>query len=52
VKLDELGCFKNIGVYIDTSKGPNATSDGLEARLLYRKWLKRTLVDRMLVGYL
>lgn len=30
VKLDELGCFKNIGVYIDTSKGPNATSDGLE----------------------
>ncbi|KAF7285528.1 hypothetical protein GWI33_010527 [Rhynchophorus ferrugineus] len=30
VKLDELGCFKNIGVYIDTSKGSNATKDGLE----------------------
>ncbi|KAL1502727.1 hypothetical protein ABEB36_007830 [Hypothenemus hampei] len=30
VKLDELGCFKNIGVYIDTSKGLNATTDGLE----------------------
>ncbi|CAH0549617.1 unnamed protein product [Brassicogethes aeneus] len=30
LKLDELGCFKNISVYIDTSKGPNATPDGLE----------------------
>ncbi|CAG9862329.1 unnamed protein product [Phyllotreta striolata] len=30
VKLDELGCFKNIAVYIDTSKGPKATPDGLE----------------------
>ncbi|CAG9767730.1 unnamed protein product [Ceutorhynchus assimilis] len=30
VKLDELGCFKNIGVYIDTSKGKTATEDGLE----------------------
>ncbi|CAH1114993.1 unnamed protein product [Psylliodes chrysocephalus] len=30
VKLDELGCFKNISVFIDTSKGPKATPDGLE----------------------
>ncbi|XP_072379227.1 sorting and assembly machinery component 50 homolog isoform X2 [Diabrotica undecimpunctata] len=30
VKLDELGCFKNISVYIDTSKGSKATPDGLE----------------------
>lgn len=30
VKLDELGCFKNIGVYIDTSKGPSSTHEGLE----------------------
>lgn len=30
LKLDALGCFRNIGVYIDTSKGPNATDDGLE----------------------
>lgn len=51
VKLDELGCFKNIGVYIDTSKGPNATPEGLEACLLYLKWLKRILVDCVLVGY-
>lgn len=25
-----MGCFKNVGVYIDTSKGPEATRDGLE----------------------
>nr|CAH7753791.1 unnamed protein product [Callosobruchus chinensis] len=30
VKLDELGCFKNISVFIDTSKGPKSTADGLE----------------------
>lgn len=30
MKLDELGCFKNISVFIDTSKGPKATPDGLE----------------------
>ncbi|XP_030762179.1 sorting and assembly machinery component 50 homolog [Sitophilus oryzae] len=30
IKLEELGCFKNIGVYIDVSKGPKARSDGLE----------------------
>lgn len=30
VKLDELGCFKNISVFIDTSKGTKATPDGLE----------------------
>lgn len=33
MNLDELGCFKNIGVYIDTSKGASATNDGLEARI-------------------
>ncbi|XP_050464520.1 sorting and assembly machinery component 50 homolog isoform X2 [Cataglyphis hispanica] len=29
-KLDTLGCFKNVGVYIDTSQGPEATPDGVE----------------------
>ena len=29
-KLESLGCFKSIGVYIDTSQGPNATPDGVE----------------------
>ncbi|KAG5882368.1 hypothetical protein JTB14_036292 [Gonioctena quinquepunctata] len=30
VKLDELGCFKNISIFVDTSKGPKSTADGLE----------------------
>ncbi|XP_015510804.2 sorting and assembly machinery component 50 homolog B isoform X1 [Neodiprion lecontei] len=29
-KLDALGCFGNIGVYIDTSKGSDATPEGVE----------------------
>ena len=29
-RLEALGCFKNIGVYIDTSKGPDATPQGVE----------------------
>lgn len=32
-KLDALGCFRNIGIYIDTSQGPNATPDGVEVGL-------------------
>jgi outer membrane protein insertion porin family len=30
LKLDELGCFKSIAVFIDTSKGTGASPDGLE----------------------
>lgn len=29
-RLESLGCFKNVGVFIDTSKGDKATKDGLE----------------------
>lgn len=29
-RLEDIGCFKNIGIYIDTSNGPNASEDGLE----------------------
>jgi len=32
-KLDALGCFRNIGIYIDTSQGPDATPDGVEVGL-------------------
>ncbi|KAJ9587814.1 hypothetical protein L9F63_018738 [Diploptera punctata] len=28
-KLDSLGCFRNIGIHINTSSGPDATPDGL-----------------------
>jgi len=29
-RLEELGCFKRVGVFIDTSRGPDATEKGLE----------------------
>jgi len=32
-KLDALGCFRDIGVYIDTSQGSEATPDGVEVGL-------------------
>lgn len=37
-RLDSLGCFRNIGVYIDTSSGPNATVDGLEVTFYVREF--------------
>lgn len=38
-KLESLGCFKNIGVYIDTSQGPESTPEGVEVSLfiLFKK---------------
>lgn len=32
-KLGNLGCFKSIGIYIDTSQGPDATPEGVEVGL-------------------
>jgi outer membrane protein insertion porin family len=29
-KLEGLGCFRNIGIFIDTSSGPHATPEGVE----------------------
>lgn len=29
--LDSMGCFRDIGVFIDVSSGPGATPEGLEA---------------------
>lgn len=29
-RLESLGCFKNIDTLIDTSRGPDATPDGIE----------------------
>lgn len=41
-KLEKLGCFKNVGVFIDTSKGQDATSSGLEITFTVKE-LKRVL---------
>ena len=32
-KLEKLGCFQNIGIFIDTSTGAEATLDGLEVMM-------------------
>ncbi|PNF44042.1 Sorting and assembly machinery component 50-like protein [Cryptotermes secundus] len=39
-KLEGLGCFRNIGIYIDTSSGPHATPEGVEVTFYVRE-LKR-----------
>lgn len=31
-KLSKLGCFKDVGVFIDTYNGPDALDDGIEVR--------------------
>lgn len=34
-KLEKLGCFQNIGIFIDTSSGKEATQNGLEVNFLH-----------------
>ncbi|XP_014487519.1 PREDICTED: sorting and assembly machinery component 50 homolog [Dinoponera quadriceps] len=36
-KLEALGCFRRIGIYIDTSQGPEATPDGVEVTFKVRE---------------
>jgi hypothetical protein len=31
-RLEKLGCFRNVGIVIDTSKGESASEDGYEVR--------------------
>lgn len=33
-RLEALGCFKHVDIFIDTSSGKDATDDGLEVILL------------------
>lgn len=40
-KLEALGCFKSIGVHIDTSQGPDATPEGVEVNLYTLKLYKK-----------
>lgn len=42
-KLESLGCFRNIGVYIDTSQGPQATPDGVEVGLYNYTLIRRNI---------
>lgn len=41
-KLEALGCFKAIEVYIDISEGPNATPEGVEVTFAVREMKRLT----------
>lgn len=41
-KLLALGCFGKIGVYVDTSHGPDATPDGIEITFVVREFSRIT----------
>lgn len=36
LKLEELGCFKNIAVFVDTSKGVGSTPEGLDVGTIFQ----------------
>ncbi|XP_076617996.1 sorting and assembly machinery component 50 homolog B [Colletes latitarsis] len=36
-KLEALGCFRSIGIYIDTSQGPHASPEGVEITFTVRE---------------
>lgn len=46
MRLENLGCFKNVGVFIDTYDGEGAVNDGIEVKFTFfcsyflykRKW--------------
>lgn len=49
-RLSKLGCFKEVGVFIDTYEGPDALDDGIEVNspffyfsLLYHTRLRQAL---------
>lgn len=42
MKLEQLGCFKSVSVYIDTSKDPELPKNGLEITFNVKE-LKRVL---------
>ncbi|XP_029038925.1 sorting and assembly machinery component 50 homolog B [Osmia bicornis bicornis] len=49
-KLGTLGCFKNIGIYIDTSQGPDATPEGVEVTFSVREMRRLTGEISTMVG--
>lgn len=49
-KLEALGCFGNIGVYIDTSNGPGSTPEGVEVTFNVREMKRITGGINTMVG--
>ncbi|XP_045467850.1 sorting and assembly machinery component 50 homolog B [Harmonia axyridis] len=42
LKLEELGCFKNIAVFVDTSKGVGSTPEGLDVTFNVKEYRRLT----------
>ncbi|KAK2575531.1 hypothetical protein KPH14_011251 [Odynerus spinipes] len=49
-KLEALECFKDIGVYIDISEGPNATPEGVEVTFTVREMKRIVGAINTMVG--
>ncbi|XP_012170427.1 sorting and assembly machinery component 50 homolog isoform X3 [Bombus terrestris] len=49
-KLQGLGCFGNIGIYIDTSQGPHATPEGVEVTFIVHEMRRLTGGISTMVG--
>lgn len=49
-KLDGLGCFRNVGVYIDTSRGAEATPNGVEVTFMVREMKRLTGTISTMIG--
>ncbi|XP_076248392.1 sorting and assembly machinery component 50 homolog B isoform X2 [Calliopsis andreniformis] len=49
-KLESIGCFRSIGIYIDTSQGPHATPDGVEVTFTVREMRRLTGHINTMVG--
>lgn len=37
-RLENLGCFKSVGVLIDTSRGPNSSPDGFDVTFFVKEF--------------
>lgn len=49
-KLQSLGCFGNVGIFIDTSQGPHATPEGVEVTFTVREMRRLTGGISTMVG--
>ncbi|CAK9831700.1 Sorting and assembly machinery component 50 homolog [Anthophora retusa] len=49
-KLQNLGCFGNVGIFIDTSQGPRATPEGVEVTFIVREMRRLTGGISTMVG--
>lgn len=51
-KLEALGCFRRIGIYIDTSGSPEATPDGVEVGLYNYTLIQQRISNSSNLNYI